>query len=528
MGLVIALLSTAWLLPAAQAAPDRVDPLRRDVEKARKHEQAGQWPDARDIYEKVLHDKLPHARRTLQELKERYQLCLRHIYQARRSQDKSFRREVLHQPITVALQVYDEVLAKIQANYVDKDKTDLTRLFQQGLDELRLALDDGAFLRRHLRGVRRERVRAFRSSLAATWQDTRVTDRAHAREQVKDVALAAQRELGIKPTVVIMEFACGACNSLDEYTVCLTPAEVSAIYASLKGELVSVGVEPRVEGHKVMVAQVLMGSPADLASPALKANDRILRIDRKSVDHLSQEAVEERLRGEAGTSVELEVLSEGDEAPHILVLTREPVVVPSVIGTTILSRGVGYFQLIGFQDTTVEEMDKAIRVLEGRGMKVLIMDLRGNPGGSFPVAVQVAERFLSAGVIVSTQSQVEEHNKKYEANNLGALSVPLVVLVDGDTASAAEVVAGAFKDNRRATLVGETTFGKGCIQGVLKLDTVPAGLRITLARFFSPRGQAYSDLGIVPDRVVPHTSLSGDDDQRNAAVVIAARHLPMQ
>jgi len=528
MGLVIALLATGWLLPAVQAAPDKPDPVRRDIDRASKYEQAGQWPDARDIYEKVLHDKLPHARRALQEIKERYQLCLRHIYQSRRAQDRSFRRSVLGQNLSVALQVYDEVLVKIQGNYVDKDKTDLTRLFQQGLDELRLALGDEAFVRRHLGGVRGARVRAFRSRLAVTWQDTRIKDRAHARAQVKEVALAAQRELGLRPTVVVMEFACGACNSLDEYTLYLTPAEVREVYASLKGELVSVGIEPRVQGHKVLVAQVITGSPADLASPPLKAHDRILRIDKKSVDSLSQEAVEERLRGEAGTAVELEVLAKGDDAPHTIMLTREPVVVPSVIGTSMLARGIGYFQLIGFQDTTVEEMDKAIRLLEGRGMKVLIMDLRGNPGGSFPVAIQVAERFLSAGVIVSTQSQVQDQNRKYEANNLTALSMPLVVLVDGDTASAAEVVAGAFKDNHRATLVGEATFGKGCIQGVLKLDTVPAGLRITLARFFSPRGQAYSDLGIVPDRVVPRTSLAEEDDQRNAAVVVAARQLPMQ
>jgi carboxyl-terminal processing protease len=145
------------------------------------------------------------------------------------------------------------------------------------------------------------------------------------------------------------------------------------------------------------------------------------------------------------------------------------------------------------------------------------------------VAIQVAERFLSAGVIVTAQSQVPAYNKTYEANNTNALSIPLVVLIDSETASAAEMVAGAFKDNRRATLVGQTTYGKGSVQYVIDLTTVPGGIKITRAKFFSPMGHAYNKGGVVPHIVVERTSMmSFDEAQLQTALQTAQRLVMME
>src|SRR5262249_30772154 len=159
-----------------------------------------------------------------------------------------------------------------------------------------------------------------------------------------------------------------------------------------------------------------------------------------------------------------------------------------------------YIRITSFQESTAKELDEALDALQPSGFKALILDLRGNSGGLFEVAVEVARRFLSSGVIVSTQTNDPRFSAIYHARNLAAMNLPWVVVVDGDTASSAEVVAGALKDNKRARLVGQPTFGKGCLQGLLRLGlgqgTSAGGIRITIAKFFSPSGQPYSGRGI--------------------------------
>jgi carboxyl-terminal processing protease len=161
-------------------------------------------------------------------------------------------------------------------------------------------------------------------------------------------------------------------------------------------------------------------------------------------------------------------------------------------------------------------------------MRVLILDLRGNAGGPFDVAVQVVERFLTSGVIVTTHGQIggqiRDYNKTYQAHSGNVLAVPLVILVDAETASSAEMVAGALKENQRGKLVGETTFGKGSIQRVDKLKMAPrAGIRMTVARFYTPTGRPYSDTGVAPQVVIRSEAAMeiGQDAQLQAALDVA-------
>ena len=170
----------------------------------------------------------------------------------------------------------------------------------------------------------------------------------------------------------------------------------------------------------------------------------------------------------------------------------------------------------------VQELKDAILQLQAQtlGLKALVLDLRGNPGGYFPAALQVAELFLHEGVIVYTQSRLRE--EAHRASNQNALTLPLVILVDGETASAAEVVAGAFKENGRATLVGQTTFGKCSIQCLVRLESIRSGLQITMARFSSPAHLGYDGRGVVPHRIVERSSGDPLDDlQREVAFQIA-------
>src|SRR5205823_5484204 len=186
--------------------------------------------------------------------------------------------------------------------------------------------------------------------------------------------------------------------------------------------------------------------------------------------------------------------------------------------------GIAYLQLATFHENTPQEMDAALALLEMQGMKSLVLDLRGNSGGLFDAAVRVAERFLGEGAfIVGAHSRGRD--LKRTSHNLNPLPVPLVVLVDGATASSAEIVAGALKENGRATLVGQTTFGKTTVQQLLELKTVQAGgIRVTWAQFFTPLSRD-DGAGISPHILVERTS-RGFDDQLNAALSLLSSRGP--
>jgi carboxyl-terminal processing protease len=245
---------------------------------------------------------------------------------------------------------------------------------------------------------------------------------------------------------------------------------------------------------------VVPNSPA--GEKGLKAGDHIVRIDGQSVDGLAPEAITTKLQGKAGSTVELEVAFDEESGTQTVKLVRQAVTTPSVEFEPMPRDGVGYVRILCFQESTPQELKDAILQLQSMQMKALVLDLRGNPGGLFMAGVQVAEMFIPKGMIVSTVSPVKKLNKDYPANNPNALTFPLVVLVDGDTASAAEVVAGALKENDRATLVGANTFGKGTIQFPLPLESSSSGVWITAAKFFSPTNQPYSGRGVAPHILV--------------------------
>jgi carboxyl-terminal processing protease len=311
-----------------------------------------------------------------------------------------------------------------------------------------------------------------------------------------------------------LEFASGACNALDEYTLFLTPGYYNDVQAALQGKYVSIGVDLGAsEDQRVEIVRIYPKSPAQEAG--LGEHDRILRIDRDAA--LSPEAAAEKLRGEAGSIVEVEVQAVGQMTTRVVRLQRRPVYLPSVMEPQLMalptdmgSITVGMIQINHFQDSTVQDVKEALAQLQTAGVKALLLDLRGNPGGAFKAGVQVAELFLNEGVIVFSESPLDEYNRPFKVTARNPVQVPMVVLVDRDTASAAEVVAGALKEHRQGTtlIVGQTTFGKGSIQGVIPLDKAPldktpGGIRITVAKLFSPgKHQPYTGRGVTPDIVV--------------------------
>ena len=195
------------------------------------------------------------------------------------------------------------------------------------------------------------------------------------------------------------------------------------------------------------------------------------------------------LTGAEGTYVRVTIYSPNTE-PRVLNIRREHVDVPSLENAKIVDPdfGIAYVRIPAFQKTTARDLETALWDLHRQGMRSLILDLRGNPGGLLTASVEVADKFLTEGNIVSTRGRSPQEDFNYQAHYGGTWRVPLVVLIDGDSASASEIFAGAIKDNNRGTIVGSTSFGKGSVQGIFPLGFAGAGIRLTTAKFYSPSG----------------------------------------
>lgn len=492
-------------------------------DKALAAEKGHDWLEACRCYDKALRKD-----RNQPELRASYRRCLRRLYLVRRCQDHVYQDVVAKLTPSDALKVYDQVLGVVGAAYVDSTKADVNSLFRQGVQELRYDFDEEAFLREYLPDARPAAVARFKKVLE-DWQTHKVKSQSEAYEEVRTlIQTARQSDLDAKPALAVaigLEFASGACNALDEYTLFLTPGYYNDIQTILQGKYVSIGVDLGVspEDQRLEIVRVYPKSPAMEAG--LQEHDRVVRIDRDV--SLSPDQATEKLRGEAGSMVEIEVQSPGLMASRTLEIRRRPVYLPSVmepkwfpVQTETETLPVGLIQINHFQDSTVQDVKEALAQLQTAGVKALVLDLRGNPGGAFKAGVQVAELFLNEGVVVYSVGQLDEYNRPFKVEARNPVQLPVVVLVDRDTASAAEVVAGALKEHRQGNtlIVGQTTFGKGSIQGVIPLDKAPlaktpGGIRITVAKLFSPgKHQPYTGYGVTPDIIV---------DQEGDAVMAA-------
>lgn len=496
---LLALLVVPVFLPTrliAQSAP--ADPLK----EARSAEKTRNWLQACKLYDEALRKD-----RAQPEAREGYQRCLRRYHQVRRLRDPGYRQVVARLSASDAFDLYKQVLDIVTANYVERGQVGVSGLFRQGTRELTAALDEEAF--RRLCGIKSDLVDEFRTKLGE-FAERKLETPDEAREEVLGVVRTA-RQAGLisrsplAAAALALEFACGACNALDEYTLFLTPGHFSDVQATLRGRFVGIGIDLAVVDQKVEVARVYPRSPASEAG--LLPHDRILRIDGQPAAGLPPEVAADRLRGDVGTLVELEILSPSAMAARPIKMVRRPIVVPSVEHALLqdAESGLyfGHLRINHFQESTVQEVKEALAILQTNGIKGLVLDLRGNAGGLFDSGVQVARLFLTGGVITYTHSQIKDYNQPFKADGVGAFLLPTVVLVDGETASAAEMLAGALKDNGRAKVIGQPTFGKGTIQQVFPLDKAPldktpGGIRLTVARFDSPTKTPYTGRGIVP------------------------------
>ncbi len=408
--LLAAGIATFWPAPSFAVTTNEL----RD--QASLAEKAGRWEEALDFYNQLTR---PERDDTVQ---ERIRSCLRHVLQLKRHQAWPDRDSVLQLNFSQALRVYGEALDKIRSNYIDRDKGEPTRLFEEGLREFSTSLIDPVFQKRYIPEATLADVRLFQLWLGEYLQTAKPRTVSEAQHALEEIANRARRNLLLsKSNAVVLEFLCGACHSLDEYSS-YVPGLVLA--------------DERIE------------------------NDN-----------------------------------------------------PSVSGASFVRSGVGYVKLFTFKESSPLELDDALGQLrmQNQPLRSLILDLRGNSGGRFETAVALAQRFLPSGIIASTRGPTAEATREYTANGgMNLIDLPLVLLVDQHTASSAEVLTAALADNRRASIVGAGTFGKGTLQSLLKFKTGTArdesgreiespagGIRLTLAKLNGPTGVPLN--GITPE-----------------------------
>jgi carboxyl-terminal processing protease len=316
----------------------------------------------------------------------------------------------------------------------------------------------------------------------------------------------------------------GMLKTLDPHSSYLNPDAYKELQVETKGSFGGIGIEITIRDGFLTVVSPLEGTPAyDLG---IEAGDQILRVDGESTKEMTLMEAVKKMRGPKGTKVVLTIMREGFAKPKDFVVTRATIAIKSVRAKT-LEPGYGYLRLSQFQSTTAKDLRQALTTLEkeNQPLKGLILDMRNNPGGLLDQAVKVSDEFLDEGLIVYTGGRLKSQDMRFEAHtNTRPHRYPIVVLVNEGSASAAEIVAGALQDHKRAVVVGVETFGKGSVQTVMPLRN-GAALRLTTSLYYTPSGRSIQAKGIEPDIVVERELPRKRDEDRGRLRVIREEDL---
>lgn len=309
----------------------------------------------------------------------------------------------------------------------------------------------------------------------------------------------------------------GMVQSLDPHSSFLSKDEHQDLLSETKGSFSGIGIEITVRDNVLTVVSPIEGSPANKAG--IQAGDKIIKIDGKVAADMTLPEAVKSIRGEKGTKVTLTVMREGVEKPLEFTVIRDVIPIRSV-RSTVLTPKIAYVRISNFQSKTTNDLSAELEKLEnGRKLEGLVMDLRNNPGGLLSQAIDVSDLFLDSGVIVSTKGRESSQDMKASAHKKKTdRTYPIIVLVNGGSASAAEIVAGALQDNKRALILGTKTFGKGSVQTIIPLSD-GSGLRLTTAIYYTPSGRSIQANGIVPDVEVKFVHPAEDDGKEKARML---------
>ncbi len=492
------------LVSLASAAPNPIvraaDSPELLLDRAAVAEKAGEWDRALESYLRVY-----LAGRQTPEIRRKIATCQRHSAQARRHRDPVFRQHVLSLPTADALNLYSEVLEKLSSLHADREAATPAKLFLSGLEEFDRALANRTFRAEHLAGVPDATVARFRRTISEFWKSKPPTTVRESRTAALELARSAGTDLGVKAgSAVVLELLCGACNGLDEYTVYLSPLHGGGAATGI-AELTAYGIAASFRNGSLTVDRIVPESWA-AENPVLKTGDRIARINgRRVTDAVT---LTESLRFPSDGEHEFDIAT---DFSMMALPARIPSPLPTVQASIPnMKDGVGFIKLTGFHEQTPLELDAALARLKEQGIRSLVLDLRGNTGGQFLAGVRVAERFIPSGILAATEGQAPEFAGRIFSSDSGMLAfdLPMAVLIDTRTMSAAEVVASALKDQQRAVVIGMPTFGKGVVQHPFKIGAADGvhkfrsgTLVLTIAKILTARGAALHGHGVIPDLV---------------------------
>jgi len=305
----------------------------------------------------------------------------------------------------------------------------------------------------------------------------------------------------VADTELLENAIAGLLLELDPHSVYLNQTDYEELQESATGEYSGLGLQVGSERGMIKVISPIDDSPA--AKAGIEAGDFIVEVDGTPVRGMAVQKAIDKLRGEKGTSIELTVFREGEEGPLDITVVRGTIQVSSV-RSRIIEPGYGYVRVSQFQVSSGDDFKDALISLKAKepALKGLIIDLRNNPGGLVPASVEIADAVLDGGTVVYTEGRLPSANISFDAESGDLLEgTPIVVLINGGSASASEIVAGALQDHHRAAIIGTQSFGKGSVQTVIPLGDGRA-VKLTTARYFTPNGRSIQAEGIVPDIIV--------------------------
>jgi len=327
----------------------------------------------------------------------------------------------------------------------------------------------------------------------------------------------------VNPKDLIYGAINGMLSSLDPYSSLMKPDEYKELEIETKGSFTGIGIEITIKDEILTVVAPIEDTPAWKAG--IKPGDKILKIDGKSTKGMSLLEAVKLLRGPKGTKVTITILRNEKDIKEIT-LIRDVIPIKSV-KTKVLEPGYVYVRITNFQEKTAKELKEALEKLENsQQIKGIILDLRYNPGGLLSSAIEVSDEFLDNGVIVSVKGKNKDAKMEFKAKPNPPQRkhpYPIVILINHGTASAAEIVTGALKDNKRALVLGQKSFGKGCVQTVIPLEDNYA-VKLTTAYYYTPSGVCIDKIGIVPDIEIPEIKISKAENSKKKEKIF--RHFP--
>lgn len=391
---------------------------------------------------------------------------------------------------------------------------------QRALKNLGIAIDNETFLSAAGLSPGTLQLHEFLRSLSILRDSRKVQDFQGTDLLLISAMNQAEYIVGLSASFVGFEFSSASLDTLDKFSGLEladpdspSVSEVRELIRTtdlLDEHIVGIGLEVREDPDGLIVVRVLEGSPASEAD--IEAGDVVHNIDGQDLRGMRLSSSVDLLKGPVGSQMSVRISRDGGREREMN-LIRRTVRVWTVHGTRILEgTDVGYFGLSRFSQNSPAEVEQALETLHGRGMKSLIVDVRGNPGGLLTTCVEVCDKFLPCGTIVSTKGRLRSDNVLLKATYGKTWQVPMVVLIDSDSASASEIFAAAIRENKRGLVIGTRSYGKGTVQTHFPLNSVRGDLRLTTAEFYSPAGLRMAGIGVTPDIEVKNTDIpeSGD------------------